>query len=207
VVGNYGYDFGVWAIAGRFIEEDYGPFRRATADLGYAVTLGAYVQEHPIMQGVTNLSEAAIHQDPLALASATLVASWNDGTPLVATKANVVGVNMLFSTGAGYPLWSGDVPTLLHNSIVWLASGGGAVGDAPWLSQTPTAGSVSAGGSAPITITFSRADLGGGVYTADMWIASNDPWRERAVIPVTMTVQIGPLDRRLYLPAILQPVP
>ena len=204
VVGNYGYDFSAWAIQGRFMDQDYGPFGQATADLGYPVTLGAYLQEHPIMQGVTDLAETAIHQDPLALTSATLVASWSDGTPLVAAKPRVVGVNLLLSGGAGYARWSGDVPTLLHNIVVWLASGG-ATGDARWLDQAPAVGSVPPGSSVPVTVTFSRIDLGGGIYTADMLIKSNDPWREQIGVPVTMTVHIGPLDRRLYLPMVFDP--
>lgn len=205
VVGNYGYDFSMWAIQGRFMDQDYGPFGRATADLGYPVTLDAYLQEHPIMQGVTDLAETAIHQDPLALASATLVASWSDGTPLVAAKPRVVGVNLLLSMGAGYARWSGDVPTLLHNILVWLASG--ATGEARWLDQAPATGSVPPGSSVPVTVTFSRVDLGGGIYTADMLIKSNDPWREQVGVPVTLTVHIGPLDHRLYLPVMFDPFP
>ena len=187
VAANFAYDYDKWAIQGRFLDQDYGPFERGTADLSNAVTLGAFTAGHPIMLGVTSVSETAIHQDQTVGSGATLVASWSDNTPLVATRPKVVGINLLASLGNGSNGWSGDVPTLLHNAIVWVAEGGSS-GDAAWLTATPDAGTVSQGSSAAVTVAFDAGSLGSGIYTADLAISSNDPAMARVVVPVTMTV-------------------
>jgi subtilisin family serine protease len=187
VVANYGYDYDRWAILGRFLDEDYGPFERASADLSNDVELGDFTADHPIMQGVTTLGDTGIHQDQTVGAGATLVASWNDGTPLVATRPWVVGINLLGSLGDGTHGWTGDAPTLFHNAIVWV-SGGVGVGDAAWLSETPDAGAVPAGGSAEVIVGFAAGGLASGRYTANLLISSNDPGNPQVVVPVTMTV-------------------
>jgi hypothetical protein len=186
VVANYAYDYAQWAILGRFLTQDYGPFERATTDLDYPVTLGTFDAAHPIMQGVSTVEEDALHQDQTVAAGATLVASWDDDTPLVAAKPAVVGLNLLPSLGNGDHLWSGDVPTLLHNSIVWLTTAGA---DAPWLSEAPASGSVPAGGSQGITVTFDTVGLIAGTYTANIIVASNDPDESRVTVPATLTVE------------------
>ncbi|MBM4459080.1 MAG: hypothetical protein FJ011_15180 [Chloroflexi bacterium] len=192
IVANYGYDYAQWAIQGRFLDQDYGPFERATADLQNPVALGDFVASHPIMQGVTTLAEEAIHQDQTVASGAELVASWDDGTPLLAVKPDVVGLNLLLSLGNGDHNWTGDAPTLLYNAIVWLVEGDNGAVDAPWLTAEPATGAIAPGVSRAITVAFNAAGLAQGVYTANLLIASNDPDESQLIVPVTMTVGAPP---------------
>jgi sugar lactone lactonase YvrE len=64
--------------------------------------------------------------------------------------------------------------------------------DAPWLSEALTSGSVLAGHSQAITVTFDATGLSGGTYTADLLIASNDPDENPLTIPVTLSVNHAP---------------
>ncbi len=57
-----------------------------------------------------------------------------------------------------------------------------------WLVVSPTSGEIAAGESEDITLSFDAADLGVGVYTANLNILSNDPDAATTVIPVTLNV-------------------
>ncbi|MDH7564379.1 MAG: hypothetical protein QHH24_05835 [Candidatus Bathyarchaeota archaeon] len=66
------------------------------------------------MDGVSTISE--YFRDNVTLtAGAELVAEWSDGTPFVATKGSVVGITLFPSSLQ----WTGDVPNLIHNALVW----------------------------------------------------------------------------------------
>jgi type VII secretion-associated serine protease mycosin len=187
VAANYAYDFGEWGIGGRFARAVYGPFSRATADLNRPVQLGAILPGHPILQGVTALAETAIHQNVALATGAALVASWDDGTPLVAARAPIVGLNLLPSLGDGTHRWTGDAPALIHNAILWLA--GAATGpDAAWLNVTPAAGQVGPGGHERGVVTFDATNLPVGNYTATLIVTSNDPTKSLQQAPVTLQV-------------------
>ncbi len=187
VVASYGYDWGGWGIGGRFAQGSYSPFDRATRDLNQPVTLGITLTGHPLLQDVAALGDTAIHQNPTLAAGGSLVASWDDGTPLVATKTSVVGLNLLPSLGNGAHRWSGDVPALLHNSVVWLASGGRG-GGVPWLAVAPAAGLVAPDGRAAVTVAFDATHLLTGTYTATLLVNSNDPTRSLSRLPVILHV-------------------
>ncbi len=60
-----------------------------------------------------------------------------------------------------------------------------------WLSVAPNSGSVSAGGSQQITLTFDSTDLAAGTYNANIVISSNDPDENPVTVPVTLVVQNG----------------
>jgi hypothetical protein len=110
---------------------DYSPFVQAASNLYTTANLGTYDSSHPIMQGVTAVSE--YYRDDVTLATdAVQIAAWDDGVPFVATKGRVVGMT-LFPP----PLqWTGDVPTLVHNALLW------SVPD-PVLDLTPATGFAS----------------------------------------------------------------
>jgi hypothetical protein len=94
------------------------------------------------------------------------VASWEDGTPFVATKGDhVVGVNAFLLDG-GY--WTGDIPIVLHNAVLW-ATG------ARWLDVSPREGTVPSNGHLDITVGFDAADLFCGDYAAAIHVKNNDP--------------------------------
>ena len=58
----------------------------------------------------------------------------------------------------------------------------------PWLPIEPNSGTILAGQSANITVTYDASNLVEGEYTADIIITSNDPAEPEVVIPVTLTV-------------------
>ena len=62
------------------------------------------------------------------------------------------------------------------------------VGDCPWLSVSPTSGSVQPGNSATITVTIDTTGLAEGNYSAEIVIANNDPDENPASVAVTLTI-------------------
>ena len=72
-------------------------------------------------------------------------------------------------------------------------SGGG---DCPWLSVSPTSGSVQPGNSATITVTIDTTGLAEGDYSAEIVIASNDPDENPLTVPVTL--HVGEWDPGIY---------
>lgn len=102
-----------WDLEGR-IMTDYSPFAQAGSNLYTTANLGVYDAGHPIMEGVSTISEN--YRDNVTLTTdAVQVAAWDDDVPFVATKGHVVGMT-LFPTQSA---WTGDVPTLIHNALVW----------------------------------------------------------------------------------------
>jgi hypothetical protein len=61
-------------------------------------------------------------------------------------------------------------------------------GDAPWLNENPTNGSISSGGSATIQIAASSAGLANGGYNAVVIVSSNDPNHPDTTMSVNLTV-------------------
>ena len=107
---------GGWELAGRFVTGGYEPFVHGTTEF-FAHSLGSFDPTHPIMDGVTTLTDELVVAVGLQPA-AQWVADWDNGVPLVATMAdNVVGIN-IFAFDFGY--FTGDVPLLYHNAIFWL---------------------------------------------------------------------------------------
>jgi hypothetical protein len=62
-----------------------------------------------------------------------------------------------------------------------------------WLTAVPTSGTIPAGGSAPITVTFNSDDLFAGLYNGSLRISSNDPDEGVFTVPATLTA-IGAPD-------------
>ncbi len=69
-----------------------------------------------------------------------------------------------------------------------------ALSDVPWLSEVPTNGTTTAGGTAPVAVTFNSTGLAVGTYTANLCVTSNDPdagpgnGTNLVVVPVSLTV-------------------
>lgn len=69
------------------IMTDYSPFEQADVNLYTTADLGSYTSSHPIMEGVSAVSE--YYRDNVTLtAGAELVAEWNDTSPFMATKGH-----------------------------------------------------------------------------------------------------------------------
>lgn len=170
-------------LRGRWQTGGYNTYTIGTTNFASG-SLGTYNSADPLMQGVTTLNSVYRQNLPLSTGS-TLVASWSDGTALVAFKGRHVGVSAYVGDGAGQ--WSGDYGRLVVNA----ANVGGAVPPtmsvvlAPTLlwpanhSMTTVNASVSvSGGTSPSwvlqSITSSEADAGldGGDIPADIQGAS-----------------------------------
>ncbi|MBN1135195.1 MAG: PKD domain-containing protein, partial [Anaerolineae bacterium] len=65
--------------------------------------------------------------------------------------------------------------------------------DAPWLGETPAAGTLPPAGCADVTVTFDATGLAPGDYTADLIVNSNDPDEPAIPLPVALTV-LQPAD-------------
>jgi uncharacterized repeat protein (TIGR01451 family) len=65
----------------------------------------------------------------------------------------------------------------------------GKISDVPWLSENPTSGTVKAGGSSVVQVTFDSTGLTPGQYLASLDFNSNDPATPVVNVPVSLTVQ------------------
>lgn len=116
VIATFAFFGPSFDLEGR-IMADYSPFVQADPNLYSDATLGVYNAEHPIMNGVTAVS--GHYRDNVTLtAGAESVAEWSDGYPFVAVKGHVVGITVHPGTATSHP-WTGDVPTLIHNALLW----------------------------------------------------------------------------------------
>jgi hypothetical protein len=109
---------------------------------------------------------------------AELVALWDNGEPLVATKGSVVSINIFLSD---YYYWTGDVPILVHNALIWSEQ-------VEWLTEYPQNGTVNPGDQTNITVTVNATDLDLGRYDATIVIDSNDPDENPEGVPVNLQV-------------------
>ena len=182
----YGSPYG---LQGRIMTTDYSPLERTGGSLYANATLDWYDSGHPIMEGVSAVK--GYYRDNVGLtAGAALVANWSDGYPFVATKGQVVGVSLFPVERAGDPEeWTGDVPTLFHNALLW------SVPD-PVLELVPDTGFASttivgSGGFATnsnITITWD----GTPIPTVPQLITTDEYGNFTAIISVLTPTTPGP---------------
>jgi hypothetical protein len=111
-------------IAGRINTPGYNPFTGGTRDAYHAVTLGSYLADHPLFDGVSALSSSRNNGDWTALdPGATLVASWDNGRPLAGVSGNGKVANLSFfpNTAAEVNIY-GDYQQLIRNALVFTAN-------------------------------------------------------------------------------------
>lgn len=164
-VGVFAFDsgFGV-ELGGRFVTEGYEPFLHGDFTYNEYLFLGARDTRHPIMQGVNDIP-GGFMVDVSLKTGAEWVASWYDGTPLVAVwNQNVVGINIY---AFDYGDLSGDVVTLFHNAIVFVAERPFRMGTLPDLPMALAPG-------ASLTFDVSFVPESEGKYAGSVRISSND---------------------------------
>ncbi|HBX71255.1 MAG TPA: hypothetical protein DEH25_18235, partial [Chloroflexi bacterium] len=174
-----------WGIQGRFANEGYSPFAYQGDWFAWS-DLGDYDPAHPIMDGVAYAGDSFRQMLEIAPES-NWVASWMDDE-FVVTKGSVVAMNTFLPDGSA---WTGDIPLILHNSIVWLQT----AGDVPWLFTDPITGTVPTLDTQTIQVTFDASvpEVNQpGQYTAALKYTNDSPYGALAV-PVTMTVN-APVD-------------
>lgn len=186
ITNNFAYDYSAWALEGRFIDEGYGPFTGTTTDFFGSTNLGTvHAPDHPVMEGVTAVSNSYLWQDPTLAADATLIADWDDGSHFVAANDNVVAFNILPSDGSGSAGWTGDLALMYHNAIKWLGGSG-------FVSVDTDSGVLEQGESIDVSVTISASGLNAGFYQANIDVVTNDPLNELVQVPVELNV-LGPV--------------
>jgi len=110
-----------WALAGRFIDENYVPMW-GSEDHITSACLGTYDDSHPIMEGITGICDSFYIYNGLELTEGSNeVARWDNDELFVAAKEDrsVVSINAYVGL---YRETTGDIDALVHNAILWLVS-------------------------------------------------------------------------------------
>lgn len=184
LASSFIWSYDDWGMTGgRFLTDDYSPFEIATTDFWDPIALGSFDAAHPIMAGISNVTEGYNHQDPALSPNGTWVASWADSTNFVAVAPTSVGLNALYFNAA---IFGGQAGELLHNALLYLA--GGPAVDVPWMSETPTSGTLEPDECVDVEVTFDTTGMTPGEYLAGLQIDSNDPDTPQIILPVTLTV-------------------
>lgn len=194
LAGGFVWSYDDWGLAGgRFLTDDYSPYEIASQDFWVAASLGAYDAAHPIMAGITNVTDNVNHQDPVLSSTGEWVASWDDGENFVAVSPNCVGLNQLYFHTADF---GGQTGELLHNALLYLAAGGGDEwGDVPWVTEVPTYGVVTGDDMFEVDVVFDSTGLTvGECYTAALGLLHDDPgWASPVMVPLTMCIEAAPV--------------
>ncbi|MBN1901110.1 hypothetical protein JW926_07280 [Candidatus Sumerlaeota bacterium] len=120
IEGLYIQSFDSWGFGGRYMTDGYSPFTPASTDVWGANTMNIIDSSHPVMVGVTSVSDDWGHQNPGLRSGAKLLATWNtSGHNYIAVNDNVVALNQLLHHASN---WTGDVGIILHNAIIWLCA-------------------------------------------------------------------------------------
>ena len=166
-----------------------------------ASSLGTII-DHPLTEGVNSLSGGNYRGGPVTLRdNATAVAWWSDGDPLIVYNqpgGTITAVTM-------GPAWvgSGDWHQVWANAINWTANT-----EPDWLSVDVISGTIAAGSSQQVTVSFNATELDTGDYHAQLEISSNDPEHSLVSVPIHMDVDmlfpdidVSPdsLDEELYV--------
>ena len=176
----------LWKLGGRFEAQKspvvYAGITRYTG----IETLGIYNASHPIMKDVTSIIDGTRSFTDLTLQpGAQVVAYWNTGAYYVVTNRNVTVINQSLTYQYA---WGGDVPVLLHNTILYLVPG-----DIPWLGASKTSFNLPIGQSDSTTISLDATKVTQpGKYSAWLWFNNNDPFSAGAYVPVEMDVNPDP---------------
>ena len=143
------------------------------------------VLDHPMTEGIEELT-CYYRGGPTTLRDdATAVAWWSDGDPLIAYNqpGGVITAVTIFPAHGAYSSFSGDFYELFSNAIYWTANASPG-----WLSTDIVSGTVAPGTSQDIIVSLNASELDTGYYTAQLVLNSNDPIDPSVSIPVDMEV-------------------
>lgn len=109
--------------------EALDPFLSAGGATYTAGTLdGASITAHPLTNGLTALTSIGYRGGATAKSGTTVVASWDDGAPLIGYRTLTGGQRMVGVTlfpGSDTTMATGDVATLWGNALAWAGEPGG----------------------------------------------------------------------------------
>ena len=191
-----------WKMQGRFMTEAYTAMNGA--NIFYAEScLGSHDPDHPIMSGVTDVCDSFRLGGSYLTTNSTAIAEWQDGELFVATKDDQTVVSIAGYVGYHNYQWTGQMPDVLHNAILWLADMEPV--DFPWLSENPVSGIVPVGECQQVEVTFDASSLEPGNYYANLLLLSNDPLMREFLLPVELIViEPEPEEFNLFLPVALK---
>jgi len=145
---------------------------------------------HPIVAGMPNPFSGSFAShgwfDGLP-AGADVIATASDDPTIVEYD---LGDGHVLATTQPYDFgieFGEDTGQILINGVPY-AYDKAIVADAPWLSETPTEGTVPVGETQAITIAVDSTGLEPGVYRSAVRIRTNDPDNVTVVVPVTLVV-------------------
>jgi len=111
----------VFALVGRYMDDDYGAFETETYPFGDGSGLVVHYPDHPVMKGkyvVDELTSQLIHSgDCDATDGGLRLASWSDGGAAIGVKELANGMRSVNYGGFGQS--SGDIACLMRNAIAW----------------------------------------------------------------------------------------
>ena len=147
---------------------------------------------HPIVAGMPNPFSGSF-------ASHATFADLPAGTDVIATRSTNDSPTLIeYGLGSGHVLataqpydfgfdFGEDTGQILVNGVAY-AYDKAITADAPWLTETPTSGTVPVGASQPISVSVDSTGLAPGLYRAAVRIRTNDPDNAKLIIPVTLVV-------------------
>lgn len=173
---------------GRF-QDLYSPVQYVSSDpVPYDYNtrnLGVRVAGHPLMADVDAITDNfRAYEDLRARPGSETVAYYDDGLLYVAANpGKVVAINQVLTFENN---WTGDVPQLVHNAILYLADG-----EIPWLQLSDdTDFNIPVDDSDAFTVTLDASTIDQpGTYNAWIWLDNNDLIQQGAYIPVEMDVE------------------
>jgi hypothetical protein len=145
---------------------------------------------HPLMQGVPDpfSGNAASHATFGSLPpGARVIAATTRGEPTLIEYDVGAGRVIAFGQTLEFSFRNGDVGRILENGVPY-AYAIEPVVDLPWLTLTPSSGTVQQGASLRIALTIDTAGLTPGLYRARIALVTNDPTNTTILIPVTLVV-------------------
>ena len=139
---------------------------------------------HPLSRGISAM---------FSMESATTHVETHDGTSIAEYSGEAMVIHKEVNSGdiifIGYDYYdtNSDANTLIGNAVD--RYGTELFEWAEWLSMTPANGTVTARNSSAIILTMNATELEVGTYWTNVTITSNDPDRDREVLPVRMVVE------------------
>jgi hypothetical protein len=110
--------------------EGIDPFSSGTGQTYQAALLNATATvAHPLTSGVNVLTSTGFRGAVTAKAGTTVVAQWNDGSPLIGYRilpwgSRMVAISLFPASGVAA---TGDVVTLWRNAVSWAGQAGGPI--------------------------------------------------------------------------------
>ena len=172
-----------WGLQGRFVNEGYTAMTGSGTNYSTSC-LGTYDPTHPIMEGISSVCDYYRLANPSLTSGSTTIAKWSDNSIFVAVKDDNTVVSIGGYVGDSYQ-YSGQMPDVLHNAILWVSGGGNFI-----VAVNPASANVAAGESQVVEITYDATGFDPGTYTEDLVGESNDPAHLDFIIGNTMHVYI-----------------